>query len=117
MFKDGGMGDLDIYRVTFNDIEPVYTVINCTFIRSDSSLIQKPDMIRLNITNISSGIKAGEYSPNRESGIYTIILSPGDYKLDASADGYLPYSEEFSIADRGMKTKKRVKKIILKKGK
>ncbi len=117
MFMEDGFGDLDIYRVTFNDVEAAYTVIKCVILESDSSQIENPEKIIINIANLKSGTNTGKYSPNKETGWYTIVLTPGDYKLEASDTGYLPYTEEISIRDRGSETNYIIKKIILNKEK
>lgn len=115
MFLEEGIGDLDIYRVTFNNIEPPYTVINCVILESDSSHIQDPKNTLVTVADNKSHRIIGQYSPNMESGSYTIVLGPGDYKLKIETAEFQVYQEEFSIHDRGKDLKKIDKYIILKK--
>lgn len=114
MFLDDGIGDLDIYRVTFNNIEPVYTVINCVIMESDSSRISDPENFLVKVTENKSGRDIGQYLPNKESGSYTIILPPGEFKLEVKAPGFQAYQEEISIPDRGFFIRKININIILK---
>ena len=115
MFLEGGIGDLDIYRVTFDNIEPTYTVINAEILQSDSSRIYNTGNVFAKVLENGSNKMIGRYLPNKKTGRFTIILPPGNFKLEVNAEGFLPYEEEIIIPDRDFHTRILNKNIILKK--
>ena len=51
----------------------------------------------LDITNSETGELYGTYISNQSSGIYTIILPPGEYEFFIEAEGYKPILKNYSI--------------------
>ena len=100
MFLDDGFGDLDIYRVTFNDIEPPYTILKLEILNSDSSPLIDKDVLYVEVKESGSDRYIGKYLPCKKSGYYTIILLPGIFDLDIKTDE-LTYFEDIIIHDRG----------------
>ncbi|HEY6161270.1 MAG TPA: hypothetical protein VI112_08605 [Bacteroidia bacterium] len=99
--KDKTFGDLDIYRVTFNDVEPEYTVISGGVTCVDTlKKVNYPDVF-ITVTDTKSGEIYGNYSPNPNSGRYVIILPPGQYNLSVEAAGYKSWADKLTIADKG----------------
>jgi len=95
--KEGGQGDLDIYRITFNDAEgrdPVAVfrgLINKPF--EDQPLMAKVTLK----TKGEDGKTVGIFTPDPATGIFVMVLSPGNYTYSIEAPGFLTYSEDLSV--------------------
>ncbi len=96
--KGNGLGDYDIYRVIFNDIEPEYTLITGK-INVHGEVKDYRD-ITIQVTQLNKGDLIGNYLPNPTTGHYVIILPPGKYKLTAELAGYKPYETTLEILDK-----------------
>jgi len=104
-FRPGGYGDLDIYRVNFNSVEPKYTVIAGKIYTVNTK--QLIDDIFIEVTSPGSGELYdqienlyGQYIPNPLSGRYIIILPPGVYNIHIEKDGYEAVVEDIEILDK-----------------
>jgi len=109
--RPGGYGDYDIYRVTFNDIEPRYTVIKGSISCADTS--KRADDVYLLVIDKNSDLY-GEYSPNLNTMRYIMILPPGEYNLDVEAGGFIPIHETINILDKSSFMTEIRKDIVLK---
>jgi len=140
-FRPEGYGDLDIYKVIFNDVEPPYTIIKGSILNRDSTniysymlpiddknehsgLYSKTVNEEINADNNDLNVKIdvydkasskliGKYQPNKITGRYTIILPPGDYNVDFLKSGLKKHSENFIIEDIGLYNNEIKKNIIL----
>ena len=83
--REEGFGDLDLYRITFEDIE----------VREALYIIDINDLI--SNAKIEGGIitifmddedEPRTYISNKNTGEITMILDPGAYELEIEADGY-----------------------------
>lgn len=77
---DDSFGDLDIYRVVFEDKREELALVSGNLIRSDSSLILEEIVIE--ILNPETGELFGSYLSNSKTGKYVAILPPGVYSLE-----------------------------------
>ncbi|MBK7309981.1 MAG: PD40 domain-containing protein [Bacteroidia bacterium] len=95
-----GLGDFDIYRVTFNTIEIENSVFIGNIFPKDSA--QKVDYksTYLTITNNSSGETVGNYVPNPQTGRFIIILPPGKYTLLCEAPDFKEYKQPLEVLDK-----------------
>lgn len=100
MRREDGLGDLDIYRVTFNDIEPRYSVVRGQIVFSNKSSQPAFSDVFITVTEKKSNEMVGNYVPNANSGRYVIILAPGVYEVSIEAPGCAPYTETINIADK-----------------
>lgn len=97
--REGGYGDLDIYRVNFNELEPRYTVIT-GFLKSGDS--KKPmEDIYISVTDLETDEEYGSYLPNPNTMRYVIILPPGHYNLFVEVPGYEEFSKDIDILGKG----------------
>lgn len=96
--RQGGMGDYDIYRVTFNEVEPQLSVIRGQVAAEDGAKINYPDVF-ITVTDAKGEI-VGNYLPNPNTGRYVIILPPGKYNLTAELAGYKPFSKAIELFDK-----------------
>lgn len=90
-----GNGDLDIYKVTFEDVESRYTVCKGYISSSDSTL--RPEATFITVTDLSTGELFGEYQPNQKSLRYVMILPPGRYSIFVESEGFSGKMETLEI--------------------
>ena len=140
-FRPEGVGDLDIYKIIFHDIEPPHTVLKGNILNSDSSNVysfvlpidkknensglytnsvnenisynNRDQNVKIKVYEKTSNKLMGKYMPNKLSGRFTIILPPGDYIITFSGKGFIKYSEEFTIQDVGFYNFEINKNIVL----
>jgi hypothetical protein len=98
--REGGMGDLDIYRITFNDVEPQYSVLKGDIFSSDSTQKINYTDVFISVTDNKSQEVVGNYLPNPHSGHYVMALSPGTYDISIEASGFQPVKETISVLDK-----------------
>lgn len=110
--REGGMGDYDIYRVTFNDVEPRYSVITGSITAANKTAIPFRDMF-ITVTNAANSEIVGNYVPNSNTGRYVIILPPGEYTLTLETPGFSDVSEKLSIMDKSSFRTEIEKEIVL----
>jgi hypothetical protein len=98
--RGGGLGDYDIYRVSFNDVEVDYTVLvgqlNCK--DTTNKVDYRNSFITVN-DNISNEI-VGTYIPNPVTGRIIIILPPGKYTIQVESPGFKDYQQPIEIFDK-----------------
>lgn len=81
--KDEGYGERDIYRITFNDVDPVYTIVRGSITNIKDSLLQDPEMdlgtFEMTVTDMNTDEYIGTYRPHLTSSNYAQVLEPGEY--------------------------------------
>lgn len=97
--KAGGQGDIDIYRVTFNEVESDYSVLIGEFTTKDNAEINYSDVFISVNNNISNEI-IGNYLPNPVNGRFVVILPPGKYKMSIEAAGFKTVTKNIQIFDK-----------------
>lgn len=115
-FRPNGNGDLDIYRVTFNDADPVSRVLSGKVFLGDS-INPKPDLnvaISIVAANVLSGMEY-QFSPSPTSGNYVMTLPDGLYLIRISAEGYVDLEEEMQVSDQGKMSIEYNKNFLLRK--
>lgn len=114
MRREDGLGDLDIYRVTFNDVEPNYSVVSGQMNLPQAANKPAYNEVFISVTDKKTNEVVGNYVPNGNTGRYVIILAPGSYTVTVEAPGCAPYTETISIADKSSFRPEMVKDIQLK---
>jgi len=95
-----GLGGLDIYRVTFNNVEPKYSVLKGKVVCADTTKkISFPDVF-ITVINDKTQENVGNYVPNANTGKYVIIVPPGVYTVNVELTGYQSYTQKLSIVDK-----------------
>lgn len=112
--RDDGLGDVDIYRVTFNDVEPNYSVVNGHMKFSDESKKPGYNEVFITVNETKSGELVGTYVPNGNTGRYVIILAPGIYSITIEAPGCETQMETINILDKSSFKPEIEKDILLK---
>ncbi|MFY9309431.1 MAG: hypothetical protein WAQ28_10335 [Bacteroidia bacterium] len=99
--REGGLGDLDIYRVTFNDVEPEYSVILGDIVSADSTQRLNFTDVFITVNNDKTNELVGTYLPNPLSGRFIMILVPGStYDVTIEATGFTTINEKINILDK-----------------
>jgi tetratricopeptide (TPR) repeat protein len=83
--KKGGLGDRDIYKIKFNEVDTRYCIITGYVTTSDSSDVSIKISILASKPDSKEVLK---FVPVQKTGKYVMALTPGDYTLDIKADGY-----------------------------
>lgn len=95
--REEGYGDLDIYRVTFNEVEPRYTVIAGHITADGGKEVVDPFIA---VWDNETGEEYGNYLPNPKTMRYVIILPPGNFTLSVDAPGFNEYTEDINVMDK-----------------
>jgi len=96
--REEGMGDLDIYRVTIEDVEGKETIYRGFILAGDSNGA-KIKNATISVENKKTKELYGTYLPNPDKGYYVMALPPGKWIVNIEAEGYMIYSEEVVVFD------------------
>lgn len=111
--RDGGFGDLDIYRVKFNDADDKITVLQGYVTTADSA---KNITAFVTIEDLKNkDILPYTYNPNEKSGKFIMALPPSKYQITIEADGYKKFSETFFVFEVGIAQNESKKTFVLQK--
>ena len=111
--RDGGYGDLDLYRVKFNDAEDRTTVLQGYINTIDSAknvvtIVTVKDLKNKDAPDLT-------YNPNPNTGKFIMALNPSKYEITVEADGYKTLTDVFFIFDIGIGQNESKKNFTLKK--
>jgi hypothetical protein len=98
--REGGLGDLDIYRVTFNGVDPQYSVVKGNVISADTTQKLNFADVFITVTDTKTQEIVGNYLPNPNTGRYVMVLAPGNYEVAIEANGFQPSSDKVTILDK-----------------
>lgn len=100
-YRDDSYGDLDIYKVVLEDIQPIYVVykgeINVVDSVETRPLSDFETSTTITVYETETNEMYGIYSYNRYTGKYVISLSPGKYKLVVKSTGFKTYKTDIEI--------------------
>lgn len=101
-FRPGGYGDLDVYRVRFNDNEQISRIFIGKVFLGDTLAEHQPKEIIASIIATNKNTN-DEYTfvPHSKNGKYVISLPAGTYSILITSNGYKDYKEEMMISDFG----------------
>lgn len=98
--REGGQGDMDIWRVVFNEVQQnSFTIVTGT-IRLPDSTMSKADLTIM-VTNAATQEDYGSYRANSNTGRFVLALPPGKYILNLDVPGCKPYVETIIVFDIG----------------
>lgn len=98
--RPGGRGDLDVYRIRFNTVEPRYSVVKGNLYATDSTAKLNYSDVFITVSNNKNKQLIGNYLPNPSTGRYIMVLAPGDYDIEFTATGFESISKKVSILDK-----------------
>lgn len=113
-FRPNGIGDLDIYRIRFNENEQISRIITGKVFLGDTLSKSQPKELVCSIIAVNKQ-NGDEYTfvPHRKNGKYVISLPAGNYNLIINASGAATRKEELSISDIGRIELEKNKNFIL----
>lgn len=98
--REGGQGDLDIWRVVFNEVQESYfTLVTGQITVPDPSVAYADIMI--SVTKTETQEEYGSYRPNPKTGRYALALPPGKYVMTVDAPGCAQKIETLIVFDIG----------------
>ena len=101
--KEDGMGEFDIYRVVFNDVEAPITTFTGLIAVGDTAtakpLMDVSPKNSIKVFDKKAGTVIGEYQLTKESR-YVIALQPGSYYIEIEGEGFGKYKKNITIADK-----------------
>jgi tetratricopeptide (TPR) repeat protein len=96
-WRKEGFGDLDIYRVTFLDVEQSLTAVVGNVRSADSTRTGIEATIAI-YDSKNEEIESKEVNP--KTGRYIFIVEPGKYRIEISSRGHQPFKEEITVYDK-----------------
>jgi hypothetical protein len=115
-FKPGGFGDLDIYRIKFNDNEQINKIFTGKVFFGDTVASNQPKSYAVSIIVQNRQSKLEYFfTPHSKTGKFVMSLPVGKYDLSVSVDGYEEYKESITVSDIGKIDMEKNKNLILKK--
>lgn len=98
--REGGQGDLDIWRVVFNEVQASsFTMVTGKVILPDSTINKSELYIQVN--NAASNEDFGSYKLSPTTGKYVMALPPGKYIVTLDVPGCKQYVETIIVFDIG----------------
>lgn len=111
--REDGLGDLDIYKVIFNDVEPKYNVIRGNISSADTSKKIVHSDILITVADFSTKELYGNYTPNPNTGNYIIIIPPGSFSLSLDVEGFEKIEEKIIVLDKNYRATESNKNFVL----
>jgi TPR repeat protein len=101
--REGGSGDLDLYRVTFNDGESSrYTIVTGNVLTGDTTAAGRKVEAIITATNSQNPDDLPlTFTPIPSSGKYVMALPPGKWVINIEATGFKPYVDTIILYDLG----------------
>ena len=119
-FRSDGIGDMDLYRVIFNDVPAAYTVFKGNIAFSDVTSSDSTEDKMKTLHNVKITVKEkkteavyGMYAPNSYTNNYVVVIIPGVYVMHIEAPGYATQDIDISIPERETQQREIVKNITL----
>ncbi len=99
MAREGGLGDLDIWRVVFNEVqENSFTVVTGQLSGADTASFSETV---ITVSNAKTQEEVGVYKPNPRTGRYVLALPPGKYIITIDSPGCKPFVDTIFVFDVG----------------
>lgn len=99
--RPGGQGDLDIYRVRFNDVDQKLTLYLGNITLGDSLQQPKDYIANIQAVNIANN-EEFTFVPNPKNGKFVMALPAGNFEITVTADGFAELKDKLSVSDLGL---------------
>jgi hypothetical protein len=94
-WRKEGMGDLDIYKIIFNEIEEELSAIVGNVSLADTN---KTEVIaHIKIKELKTGTELDAKNVNKKSGRYIFIVPPGKYQIEIISPGNKTITENMTV--------------------
>ena len=98
--RDGGIGDIDIWRIVFNEVQAnSFTTVIGKVIMPDETM-SKENLI-IEVSNASNKESYGSYRVNEKTGKFVLALPPGKYEISINMEKCKPFFDVITIFDIG----------------
>ncbi|MCW3078240.1 MAG: hypothetical protein JWO32_2849 [Bacteroidetes bacterium] len=115
-FRPGGYGDLDIYRIKFNDNEQISKIYTGRVFLGDTVMSNQPKSFVVSMVITNAQTKTDYlFTPHTKTGKFVISLPVGKYDVLVTSAGYEDYKEVMTISDIGKIEMEKNKNFLLKK--
>ena len=112
-YRKEGFGDLDIYKITFNDVEESMSVIKGIVSTGDTTKRNLEATITILDKKTNEEIDSKEVNP--QSGKYIFAVEPGKYIIKLSSAGFDEYTQDVNVFDKANYVFEIEKNITLQK--
>lgn len=110
-YRKEGYGDLDIYKVVFNDVDRPVTAFKGIVTTNDSLSKELNATVRIIDSKTNQEIESKTINP--KTGKFVFALETGKYIVEIYSEGFDPYKEEVAILDKVDFVSSKEKKIML----
>lgn len=94
-----GFGDLDIYKVIFNDVEEQVSVIK-GIVSTTADTLNKDIIATVTLIEAKTNRKIDEKEVNPKSGKFVFSVTPGKYILNIASEGFEEAKEPVNVYDK-----------------
>lgn len=116
--RDEGYGERDIYRITFNDADPVWTIVRGSITNIRDSLLVDPEAdigtFEMTVTDMNTDKFIGTYRPNMTTSNYAQALEPGEYCVYVEGELYFDTSAVVGVYGRASHVTEIIKNYTLR---
>jgi len=112
-YRKEGFGDLDIYKVTFNDIENSLSVIKGIVSNGDTTHQDIEAIISITDKKTNEEIDSKDVNP--QTGKYIFAVEPGKYILKITSPGFKESVQDINVYDKSNYIFEIEKNILLEK--
>jgi tetratricopeptide (TPR) repeat protein len=109
-FRNDSYGDLDIYMVTFNNVEPKQSVLQVKAFSGDTSKVNPG--VKLTVNALPGNSNYGSYK-TKKNGTAAVVLDAGKYSITAEANGFKTVTKEIAVDNKRVFTEKIPFQIIM----
>lgn len=99
--RPGGQGDLDIYRIKFNDMDQKLTLYLGNMLLGDSLNQPKEYIANILAVNVVTN-EEFSFTPNPTNGRFVMALPAGTYNITVTADGFSDHKDKLTVSDLGL---------------
>jgi tetratricopeptide (TPR) repeat protein len=100
--REGGLGDLDIWRIVFNEVQATsFTMVTGKIRFADTTTTVEGMDLTIMVTDKITNEDYGSYKPHPKNGRFVLALPPGKYLISLDAPGYKPVLETLNVFDIG----------------
>lgn len=112
--RPGGQGDLDIYRIRFNDVDQKLTLYLGGVMLGDSLNPPKEFIVNILAVNVATQ-EEFSFATNPTNGKFVMALPAGTYDITVTSDGFAEFKDKLTVSDLGLPISEEKKSYALKK--
>ena len=112
--RPGGRGDLDLYRVKFNDVNQKLTLYLGNVMLGDSAAQPREYIVTVLAVNEATREQLS-FIPNPANGKLVMALPAGIFNITITAEGYIGQKDRITVSDLGLPVSEEKKNYHLKK--